>query len=270
MQQLEGRVAVVTGGGSGIGAGIVGACAEARMRIVVADIELEQAQRVADAVREGGGEAVAVAVDVSQRLAVDELAERAYATFGAVHLLCNNAGVIMVGPVAETTPADWQWVFSVNVFGVVHGIQAFVPRMREQGGEAHIVNTASLAGITATAEIAVGTYTASKHAVIGLSEILRQELEPDQIGVSVLCPGGVATRLFTSDRNLPPELRGEVTPAVPEREDVERMDPREVGERVLEAVRANRYYVITHPGTRRRVEERYETLLAAYDEAAGR
>ena len=132
MEQLEGKVAVVTGGGSGIGEGIARACADAGMRVVIADIEADAGDRVANALREAGTEAIAVRTDVTDRAALDELADAAWEAFGAVHLLCNNAGVISVGEIASTTPEDWQWLFGVNVFGVVHGIQAFVPRMREQ------------------------------------------------------------------------------------------------------------------------------------------
>ncbi len=268
MEQLEGKVAVITGGGSGIGEGIAGACAAAGMRLVIADIELDAAERVAAAARESGGEAIAVRTDVTDRAAVDALAGRAYEAFGAVQLLCNNAGVISVGPIAETTPEDWQWLFGVNVFGVVHGIQAFVPRMRAQGGEAHVVNTGSMSSISTTQAVAVGTYCATKHAVLGLSETLRHELADDGIGVSILCPGGVATQLFAADRNLPEGLRGRVTTPVRERREVERMDPREVGERVLDAVRANRFWILTHPERRDAIARRAEGLLAAFDEAA--
>ena len=136
MDQLEGKVAVVTGGGSGIGQGIVGACAQAGMRVVVSDIELDAAERVADAARETGGEAIAVQADVADGLAMDALAERTYEAFGAAHLLCNHAGVIIETPIVERTDGDWEWLFRVNVMGVVHGIQAFVPRMREHAAHA--------------------------------------------------------------------------------------------------------------------------------------
>ncbi len=268
MEQLEGKVAVVTGGGSGIGEGIATACADAGMRVVIADIEADQAERVANALRETGAEAIAVQTDVTDPDALDALAADAYEAFGAVHLLCNNAGVISVGEIASTTPGDWQWLFGVNLFGVVHGIQAFVPRMRQQGGEAHIVNTGSMSSISATRAVEVGVYCATKHAVLGLSETLRNELEADGIGVSILCPGGVATQLFAADRNLPEELRGRVTPPVQERREVERMQPREVGELVVQAVRENRFWIITHPERRGTIERRAQRLLAAFDEAA--
>ncbi|MYB41476.1 MAG: SDR family NAD(P)-dependent oxidoreductase [Chloroflexi bacterium] len=268
VEQLEGKVAVVTGGGSGIGEGIATAGADAGMRVVIADIEADAAERVANALRETGAEAIAVQTDVTDPDALDALADEAYAAFGAVHLLCNNAGVISVGEIASTTPADWQWLFGVNLFGVVHGIQAFVPRMRKQGGEAHIVNTGSMSSISATRAVEVGVYCATKHAVLGLSETLRNELEDDGIGVSILCPGGVATQLFAADRNLPEELRGRVTPPVRERREVERMQPREVGELVVQAVRDNRFWIITHPERRGTIERRAQRLLAAFDEAA--
>ncbi len=268
MEQLEGKVAVVTGGGSGIGEGIAQACADAGMRVVIADIETGAAERVANALRETGAEAIAVQTDVTDRDALDALADAAYEAFGAVHLLCNNAGVISVGEIASTTPGDWQWLFGVNLFGVVHGIQAFVPRMREQGGEAHIVNTGSMSSIAATRAVQVGVYCATKHAVLGLSETLRNELEGDGIGVSIICPSGVATQLFAADRNLPDELRGRVTPRVEERRDVARIAPREVGAMVVDAVRANRFWIITHPERRATIEERSAGLLAAFDEAA--
>ena len=270
MEQLEGKVAVVTGGGSGIGEGIAQACAAAGMRVVIADIEADAAERSANSLRESGAEAIAVPTDVTDRDALDALADEAWEAFGAVHLLCNNAGVITVGEIASTTPGDWQWLFGVNVFGVVHGIQAFVPRMREQGGEAHIVNTGSMSSISATRAVEVGVYCATKHAVLGLSETLRNELEGDGIGVSILCPGGVATQLFAADRNLPDELRGRVTPRVEERREVERIPPRDVGEMVLQAVRENRFWIITHPERRGTIERRAERLLAAFDEAAAR
>ena len=197
MEQLEGGVAVVTGGGSGIGQGIVGACVEAGMRVVVADIDLDGAERVASAARESGVEAIAVQVDVSDRVAMDTLAERAYGEFGEVNLLCCNAGVIVETSIVDSTDADWEWLFRVNVMGAVHGAQAFVPRMRAQEGEAHIVNTSSMAGLTVP-PVDVGVYAASKHAVVALTDRLRHELAEDGIGVSVLCPG----------RRREPALRG--------------------------------------------------------------
>jgi len=270
MEQLEGKVAVVTGAGSGVGEGIIGACVDAGMRVVVADIDLEGAERVAEAARERGAEAIAVEVDVADRIAMDALAERAYEEFGEVNLLCCNAGVIIEATIEDSTDADWEWLFRVNVMGVVHGAQAFAPRMREQEGEAHIVNTGSIAGLFVP-PLDVGTYAASKHAVIALTDRLRHEVADAGIGVSVLCPGGVTTRLFEGHRNVPADLADQVTPAT-RTDGAGGMAPEEVGRRVLDAVRADRFWIITHArgddlGV---IDERYEALRAAYEWARDR
>ena len=270
MEQLEGKVAVVTGGGSGIGEGIIGACVEAGMRVVVADIDLGEAERVASAARESGADALAVQVDVSDRTAMDVLAERAYEEFGEVNLLFCNAGVIIEASIEDSTDADWDWLFRVNVMGVVHGAQAFVPRMREQEGEAHIVNTGSIAGIFVP-PLDIGTYAASKHAVIAISDRLRHEVADDGIGVSVLCPGGVVTRLFEGHRNVPADLADSVTPAQ-RSEGSGGISPALAGKLVLDAVRAGRFWVITHPraADRALLDTRYEELRAAYEWALER
>ena len=270
MEQLEGKVAVVTGAGSGVGEGMIEACVDAGMRVVVADIDLEGAERVASAARERGAEAIAVQVDVSDRIAMDALADRAYEEFGEVNLLCCNAGVIVETTIEDSTDADWEWLFRVNVMGVVHGAQAFAPRMREQEGDAHIVNTGSIAGLFVP-PLDVGTYAASKHAVIAISDRLRHEVADAGIGVSVLCPGGVTTRLFEGHRNVPADLADSVTPAT-RTDGAGGMAPAEVGRRVLDHVRADRFWIITHPrdDDRGRVDERYEGLYAAYDWALER
>ena len=270
MEQLEGKVAVVTGGGSGIGEGIIGACVEAGMRVVVADIDLDEAERVASAARESGADALAVQVDVSDRIAMDALAERAYEEFGEVNLLFCNAGVITEASIEDSTDADWDWLFRVNVMGVVHGAQAFVPRMREQEGEAHIVNTGSIAGIFVPL-LDIGAYAASKHAVIAISDRLRHEVAGDGIGVSVVCPGGVVTRLFEGHRNVPAELADSVTPSQ-RSEGSGGISPALAGKLVLDAVRAGRFWVITHPRAADRglLDARYEELSAAYEWALER
>ena len=188
MEQLEGRVAVITGGGSGIGEGLARACHAAGMRVVLGDVEEEQAARVANDVRELGGDAIGVRADVSSRESIEELAARAYEAFDAVHLLCSNAGVLTSSPLVETPEADWEWTLGVNLMGPVHGVRAFVPRMREQpGDEAHIVNTASVAGTFAIPGMPIGVYTASKYAVVGYSEMLRLELAGGRVSASRCC-----------------------------------------------------------------------------------
>ncbi len=275
MEQLEGRVAVVTGAGSGIGEGIARACAGAGMKLVIADVDAVEAERVAADLRGAGGQAVAAPCDVTDRTALEALADATWKEFGGCHLLCNNAGVMVQGSLAEATDADWSWVLDVNVHGVVNGLQAFVPRMIEQGGRAHIVNTASKAGLCLLPDL--GVYTTSKFAVVGLSESLRADLAPHGIGVSVLCPGGVDTRIQESDRNRPDGVRAERPGLDMTEEEIaaaraehEIMAPEEVGRITLDAVRRDALYAVTHPSWRPLVEARFEALLEAFDAAASR
>ena len=275
MEQLEGRVAVITGGGSGIGEGLARACHEAGMRVAVSDVEEDQAERVASSVRELGGEAIAARTDVSDLAAVEQLADRAYDAFGAVDLLCSNAGVMMVAPLLETPIEDWSWTLGVNILGAVHCVQSFAPRMGAQDGESHIVLTASVGGTRPIFETPIGTYVASKYAVVGYAEMLRHELAPEGIGVSALCPGGVDTQIFSATRNRPADLGGPAPPPpeaearMAEREEQAEarvlMPPLEVAQRTLEGVRANRLYIFTHADTRAAVEDRHRQLMADYD-----
>ncbi len=202
MKDLQGKVAVVTGGASGIGRAVAEAAATAGMQVVLADIE-EAALKEADtAMTASGAEVLSVVTDVSVGSSVDELRDKALARFGAVHLVHNNAGVAVGGPLWTVTEADWTWVLGVNLWGVVHGIRAFVPVLLEQG-EGHVVNTASLAGLTSPSML--GPYNVTKHAVVTMSETLYRDLEAvgSRVGVSVLCPGFVQTRIAESDRNRP-------------------------------------------------------------------
>ncbi|MCZ6785120.1 MAG: SDR family NAD(P)-dependent oxidoreductase, partial [Proteobacteria bacterium] len=178
MEKLTGKVAVVTGGGSGIGEALARAFAGEGMHVVVADIEGEAAERVAREVRGTGARALAVRTDVADAESVRALADAVYAEFGAAHVLCNNAGVLLMGSAVGASVGDWQWVLSVNLMGVVHGVDAFLPRMRAQQGEAHIVNTSSVAALGGG-----GPYGASKAAVLAFSEALHRELADEGIGV---------------------------------------------------------------------------------------
>jgi NAD(P)-dependent dehydrogenase (short-subunit alcohol dehydrogenase family) len=273
MQELENRVAVITGGGSGIGEALALACADARMDVVVGDVEPEKAEAVAGAVRERGRRALGVHVDVSDPEAVEHFAERTYAELGACHLLCNNAGVLAVGALHERTLEDWRWLLGVNLHGVIHGIRSFVPRMIASGDAGHIVNTCSSTSLFALP--ANGAYATTKFAVLGLTETLRLELEEYGIGVSALCPGGVKTEIIRSERNRPSELGSSKL----SRKDVDRLiaggdeanqtaiQPARVAELVLDAVRQNQFYIITHPGSKPLVQKRTDELLAAYDRA---
>ena len=200
MRDLDGKVAVVTGAASGIGRALADAFGAAGMGLVLADVEADPLVAAAAELGSRGVDAHAVVTDVAQADQVEALAVAAEDRFGAAHVVCNNAGVAPIGPVLETRLEDWRWVFDVNLFGVVHGIQAFGPRLVAQG-EGHIVNTASSGGLITVPGF--GAYVATKHAVVGLSETLYQELAGTGVGVSVLCPGLVATQIFESERNRP-------------------------------------------------------------------
>lgn len=267
MRELAGKTAVITGAGSGIGRALALTFAGQGMNVVVADIEADAAERVAGEVRAAGVRAIAARCDVADRADVGRLANTAYEAFGAVHLLCNNAGVVSFHFVPEMTDADWDWVLSVNLHGVVHGVQAFLPRMLKQGTGGHIVNTSSIAGLFAGATPGIASYTTSKYAVVGLSESLRIDLEAENVGVSVLCPGGVRTQIATAGRNRqaqyggPDSSRGAVSSAIAN----VGLDPMEVGAMVLRAVQENELYVLTDPATRAGVEARFQAILAAFD-----
>jgi NAD(P)-dependent dehydrogenase (short-subunit alcohol dehydrogenase family) len=271
MEQLEGGVAVVTGGGSGIGAALARACAEASMKVVVADIDGGRAEAVAEAISAAGANAIAVAVDVAVPEEVDRLADVAYDTFGATHLLCNNAGVTPIGIAWDFTPADWAWVIGVNLMGVVNGIRSFVPRMIAGGEEGHVVNTASRAALLALPRLA--PYAATKHAVLGLSDCLRLDLAPFPIGVSTLCPGRVNTNLAQSFTKLPsgapaPEVLAANIDAYLSGLDAVTSTPIEadqVAALVLRGVREKWPYIVTSPASKAGVAARFEEILNAHD-----
>jgi len=277
MRELQGRVAVITGGGSGIGAALAHACAERKMRVVVADVEAAAAEEVADAVRQRGAEAMACAVDVRSRAAVDELAKQVGTHFGKCHLLCNNAGVMVTRPLLELEEKDWEWSLSVNLWGVIHAVSAFVPQMIAHGEEAHVVNTASIVGLAPLAQGGLGAYTTTKFALVGYSEYLREELKAAgvPIGVSVVCPGAVTTRIAESERNRPQELETGPAPAMPgadPRVDAipGKQSPEEVAASILAGVEENDTWILTHPEMKPLIEARTRALLAAFDVAGDR
>ena len=270
MRELAGKVAVVTGGGSGIGRGMALAFADAGMTLVISDIELPAAEKVAGEVRDKGVRALAVQTDVAKRASVEALAERTWGELGAAHLLCNNAGVALFGALDEQRDSDWRWLLSVNLEGVVNGLQAFLPRMKAQPGPKHVVNTASVAGTVALPGL--GIYIATKYAVVGISETLRQEGPRYELGCSVLCPGAVSTNIMTSERNRPSEL-GQSKPFVPPSGAnlgdalLRGRDPLWVGRRVRAAVENDEAYIFTHPDTRRLWDARAAGVRAGFDAA---
>jgi NAD(P)-dependent dehydrogenase (short-subunit alcohol dehydrogenase family) len=261
---VRARGAVVTGGASGIGRAMALALARDGARVVVADVDERGMDDVVHQVRARGGEAVAVRTDVSDRDQVQALAGRAFEAFGDVHVLCNNAGVVTHGGLETATHRDWQWVLGVNLWGVIHGIEAFVPRMIAQKAGGHIVNTASMAGLIATRGL--GVYNTSKYAVVGLSETLAKDLKPYRIGVSVLCPMGVDTQIRAAGRNRPESLKNAQEIAAEPVELIGRtLAPETVSEMVMAAIRDDRLYIITHdeglPPLRRRFERMEQSIV---------
>jgi NAD(P)-dependent dehydrogenase (short-subunit alcohol dehydrogenase family) len=229
---------------------------------VVADLDEQGMAATVQTIRAGGGEAMAVRVDVSQLAEVQVLAERTIETFGRVHVLCNNAGVALWGGLENATPRDWQWVLGVNLWGVIHGLLAFVPRMIAQREGGHILNTASMAGLIASQGL--GIYNTSKYAVVGLSETLAKDLRPYGIGVSVLCPMGVATQIRASERARPSHLRNDTSAGAEPVELIGRtLPPEAVAAMALAAIRQNQLYVVTHEEGLEPLRRRFQRLEQA-------
>ncbi len=269
MQDFRDKVAVVTGGASGIGRAMVDRFAAAGMRVVVADVEATALAAAERELRDRGTQVLAVRADVADPGAVEAMAQATLERFGGVHVLCNNAGVSVGGPMWEHTLDDWRWVLGVNLWGVIHGIRTFVPIMIRQGEPAHVVNTASLAGLSSNPFL--GVYNVTKHAVVTLSETLAQELAlvGAPVKVSVLCPGFVQTKIADSNRNRPAELADGADRLRPvEFEEAIRtaiasgLSPAAVAELVFAAIRDERFYVLPHPElTAMRVRDRMEGIL---------
>ncbi len=272
MRELEGKVAVITGGASGIGLALARRFGAEGMQLVIADVERPALAKAAAELEAEGRTVLAAPTDVSSAGEMDALAAATLDRFGAVHLVCNNAGVGGGGgSMWELRTEDWQFTLGANLWGVIHGIRVFVKHLVAQG-EGHVVNTASMAGLVSVPGI--GPYNATKHAVVTLSETLYGELQAAApgVGVSVLCPGFVNTRIFDSERNRPEALRDPAAAAddpelAERREQIAKfmattMPPAEVAEQVLDAVRAGRFYVFTHEGTEAIVARRVERMGA--------
>ena len=272
MDSLTGRTAVVIGGGGGIGRGVSLGLADAGMNVVVADIELDSATRVADEITAAGGRAIVRRVDATDAESLDGLAAAAVEEFGAVHVLSNNVGVILNRRLDEATEAEWSWFFEFNVMSIVRGNLAFLPHLRAHGQGGHIVNTSSMAGLLALEPKAVGgyfngLYTTTKHALIGYCDMLRMELAPENIGVSVLCPGLVAGNLSsTAARNRPERFGGPLAdPRAGAAQNPAAMPNDAVGPIVVDAIRANRFYIFTHPDSVALVRARQQHVLDDFE-----
>src|SRR3954468_3076559 len=276
MRELAGKTAFVTGGASGIGFALGAAFAEAGMRVMLADIETDALAEAVKSLRDFGPNVRGVACDVADPVSVERAAKASYQAFGNVHVVCNNAGVAAAGGIDNISLDNWRWVLDVNLMGVLHGVRAFLAHIRSHGEGGHFVNTASMAGLNGG--LGFSPYTAAKFAVVGMSEGLSEQLKPHGIGVSVLCPHFVRTRIGESGRNRPGRYGETQTPdpASPAGQMFAQIaasiaagvDPADVAGRVLAAIREDQLYVFTHPNMRGHVEARFAAIQAAMDGAA--
>lgn len=265
MEHLAGKVAVITGAASGIGYALARRLGDAGMHLMLADIEPDTLGDAAATLRGQGFDVSSFVCDVSKADSVDALATATMEAYEAVHVVCNNAGVGTGGPMADVTLAEWDWVLGVNLWGVIHGVRSFLPLLRANGEPGHIVNTSSVAGLFSAPFM--GPYNVSKFGVVSLSETLFHELQlsGDPIGVSVLCPAWVRTRIHESHRNRPAEAGG---PAAAD-EGIHSIigdliaggiDPQAAAEAVVDAIVTNRFYILTHPDTMAAVNARNDAI----------
>jgi NAD(P)-dependent dehydrogenase (short-subunit alcohol dehydrogenase family) len=268
MERLRDRVAVVTGAASGIGRALGRRFASEGMRVVLADVEAGPLAAVEKELAASGAQVLARVCDVAREDSVRALADAAVARFGAVHVVCNNAGVVTAGPTHELSQQDWDWVMGVNLWGPIYGVRAFLPILLKQE-EAHILSTASTAGLVAGPAIA--PYNVSKFGVVALMETLARELAGTKVGVSVLCPGPINTRIPQSERNRPADKQVHSETAEERRFYAAAgpmlaggMDPAEVAGLVVRAIGENRFWILTHPEWKDILRKRVE-LLAASD-----
>jgi len=268
MKQVEGKTAVVTGAASGIGLGMARTFAKNGMQVVLSDIHGERLEAALENVRELGAKAIAVPADVSRRDEVQKIADAALKEFGAIHVACNNAGITIHGKsVWEVTPDEWEWISGVNLHGVMHGIQIFLPIIQAQGGEGHLVNTASIAGFQVAPHRRSGCYAATKFAVVALTESLWNDLKETPVGVSVLAPAAVKTRIYQSEEVRPERFGGPEEPAPnPLQKELDLgLAPDAVGHRVLRAIRDRELYIFTHMQTKEWLLARHQRIISAFD-----
>ena len=269
MQDFAGKVAVVTGGGSGMGRAFAIRFAEEGMKVVLGDIQQDALDATLKDLQARGHDVRGVHIDVSRPEDIQRLADTALDAFGKVHLVCNNAGVegYMDGPIWEATDKDWQWTTGVNFWSVVYGVRTFVPIMLAQNEEGHVVNTSSMTAVVRAGNM----YGITKHAVLALSEIMYAQLQETKVGVSALCPGIIATRIFQGSRNRPPELRNEKPTSGVAQGDEHRqmmherlqqgMQPAEVADILVRAIREGCFYVLTDHEWDDRIKARMQDIL---------
>ena len=268
MKQLAGKVAVVTGGASGIGLAVAHRLAAEQVKLVILDVEQAALEAAEHELRAGGASVLGIRTDVGNAAAFEAAVRKAREAFGIAQIIVNNAGVSGgTGPLWTLTESDWQWTLSVNLWGVIHGIRLLLPPLLASGEEGHIVNTASIAGLTSHPWM--GPYTATKHAVVAISEVLAKELElaKAKVGVSVLCPGFVKTKIASSHRNRPAD---EVASAAPAGGGLGQImhqlvdagvSPDTIAERVVAAIREPRFYILTHAELKPAIEHRLRDIL---------
>jgi NAD(P)-dependent dehydrogenase (short-subunit alcohol dehydrogenase family) len=269
---FSGKTAFVTGAANGIGLGICRALARNGANIVLADIEREQLEIARRELATFNVRTRAIEVDVSDAAAFERAADQAEAEFGNIHFLFNNAGVSLGAmPLWEVTPAQWEWIFGVNVQGVINGIRILVPRMRAHGETGHVINTASIGGLQVNPKLRNGSYAMTKYAIVALSEALALDLEGSAIGVSVLCPALVNTTLHASSQRRPARLGGPYqrpgTDAAKAWQSAG-LAPDDVGRRVLDAVAKSEFFIFTHEEPRAWIEDRHARLLEGFDSIA--
>lgn len=273
MREFQGKTAFVTGGASGIGFAMAKAFGAAGMNVMLADIEREPLEAAVDELRKRQVKAEGVACDVAERASIEDAAKATIEAFGKVHIVCNNAGVGAGGAIDTVKPRDWDWIVAVNLMGVVYGVETFLPLIRAHGEGGHFVNTASMAGMISPP--GMEPYCATKFAVVAMSEGWAGQLAPENIGISVLCPGFVRTRIFESSRTRQAKF-GEAEASASDEPSVGAklvqagIDPDIVGACVVEAVRDNDLYIFTHPDMQPAVEQRFERIRQGFDKARAR
>ena len=274
MKDLSGKTAFISGGASGIGFAMARAFLNEGMRVVIADVDQEALDAAAASLKGSNAEVMAVQLDVTDRAQYAAVADEVERAFGPVHVVCNNAGVYRGGGIDQVTYEDWDWVLGVNLGGVINGTRTFVERMKAHGEGGHIVNTASMAGVIASPGL--GVYNTSKFAVVGMSEAMRADLEPCGIGVSVLCPGMVRTRILESERTRPEDFEttsADANAAAEAHNEVMQLamgtaiEPEDVADLVVNGIKDNQLYLFPHAEMKSAAEARMQELVGAFGEA---